>query len=313
MENNRNDEISNSFYDSIEEWKKRKNDILVQLVDAGFNIPFIIQQSFLGYRWLKREKKLYEKDGLVPTELIKIYYGLNPSDIEFDKMRKCFINKYVRQESKLEGVHCKEELDGLEDMYKYLHSDELDKDFSIYSLKELNKKLFSHAPFPEYAGIYRKDPRYLPGTGLDLCDSCMIERELFFLGKDVDKLHRASKIVKQLGSIDEMMRYLDECIELKCKLIWVHPFPDGNGRTVRAFINKLLEDAGLPPIYIKDRERTEYHTAMNLAIGENDYSAIKAFYRYKICDSIIELDISDRLKNSNNINDVNKRKVKKDK
>jgi hypothetical protein len=35
---------------------------------------------------------------------------------------------------------------------------------------------------------------------------------------------------------------------------------------------------------------------MNKALLDGDFSAIKAFYRYKVCDSIYELDIKDRLK-----------------
>ena len=35
---------------------------------------------------------------------------------------------------------------------------------------------------------------------------------------------------------------------------------------------------------------------MGKAIGDGDYSEIKNFYRYKICDSIIELDINERLR-----------------
>lgn len=57
-----------------------------------------------------------------------------------------------------------------------------------------------------------------------------------------------------------------------------------------------MEYAGLPPIYIKLNERSEYHKAMNKANNENDYSLIKQFYRYKVCDSIIELDINEKLK-----------------
>ena len=82
----------------------------------------------------------------------------------------------------------------------------------------------------------------------------------------------------------------------RCQLIKVHPFTDGNGRTVRGFINKFLEDAGFPPVYIKLVERDEYHDAMGKAIGDGDYSEIKNFNRYKVCDSIIELDINERLK-----------------
>ncbi len=35
---------------------------------------------------------------------------------------------------------------------------------------------------------------------------------------------------------------------------------------------------------------------MNKANNEGDYSEIKAFYKYKVCDSIIELDINERVK-----------------
>ena len=38
---------------------------------------------------------------------------------------------------------------------------------------------------------------------------------------------------------------------------------------------------------------------MGKAIGEGDYSVIKNFYRYKICDSIVELDINRRIRNAN--------------
>ena len=43
---------------------------------------------------------------------------------------------------------------------------------------------------------------------------------------------------------------------------------------------------------------SNYCTALGMgeAIGDGDYSEIKNFYRYKVCDSIIELDINERLK-----------------
>ena len=291
--------------ESIQERTARIRKAYVDLLESGVNIPDILLESFLGYKYRKQKGKLYEKDGHIPTDLIRFYYSLKPTNEDFDKFKKSFVSKYVKNESQLEGVndediHGKVEIEGLLDMYEYLHSEEFEEYFSIYSLKELHKKLYSHAPHPECAGYYRTDQRFLPGTGLNLCESYMVEREMFALRHDVDQLHKVAKEIRLLGDVDALLKYLDRCVELKCQLIWIHPFPDGNGRTVRAFINKLLEDAGLPPIYVKAMERTEYHTAMNLAIGEGDYSAIKAFYRYKICDSIIELDINDRVRKRNN-------------
>jgi len=307
----------NEFSDNNKNGDLEKDVLLLALSKAGLDIPLLIQESFLGYKYRKRNKHLYESTAMFATNLIKLYYSLNPGEIEFDTMKKNFIKKYVKNESQIEGVndtdiHGKEEIDGLADMYEYLHSEEMDKYFSVYSLKDLHKKLFGRSPFPQYAGQYRTGPVYLKGSNVGLCEYYMVEREMYALSGTIDYLHELAKYVRCCGNVSELLCFLDQVIELNCKLIWIHPFQDGNGRTVRAFINKLLEDAGLPPIYIKTNERTEYHNAMNLANGdEHDFTAIKAFYRYKICDSILELDIDDRVRRANKeITEGRKQKTK---
>ena len=284
----------------------------------GLDVPFIIQEAFVAYKYRKRNNRLYETDAIIPTKLIRLYYGLNPGDIEFDAMKRNFIKKYVLNESRIEGIndetiHGKEEILGLNEMYEYLHSDECEKYFSVYTLKDLHKKLFSHAEFPEFGGTYRNHDVYLIGSKVGLCDYSMIQTELYKLSPRIDWLHDYSKEVKESGNVDQILDYLDQVVELKCELIKIHPFGDGNGRTVRAFINKLLEDGGLPPIYIKANERTEYHEAMNKANGEYpDDTDIKAFYRYKICDSILELDINERLRKEHvEVKEKSKQRIKK--
>lgn len=53
--------------------------------------------------------------------------------------------------------------------------------------------------------------------------------------------------------------------------------------------------AGIPPVYVTYKERDEYLDGMAKAIRDKDYkpdySSIKKFYYYKICDSLVELDI----------------------
>ena len=93
-----------------------------------------------------------------------------------------------------------------------------------------------------------------------------------------------------------LMDYIDRAIEIKCKLIEIHPFEDGNGRTFRALVNLLFRKINLPPIYVRKLEKREYIEAMDRAIRLKDTSSIKKFYYYKICDSIIELDIKERVK-----------------
>lgn len=47
---------------------------------------------------------------------------------------------------------------------------------------------------------------------------------------------------------DKMIEYINECLKLKCHLIQIHPFQDGNGRTMRALVNMLFKVAGIPPV-----------------------------------------------------------------
>ena len=269
------------------------------LGEIGVEPEFIIRESFLGYKWRRERGKLYGVDQDLPTKLIRIYYELSQDDITFDKLKKAFVKRYIKNESRLENVHSEDEVKGLEKMYEFLHSDEIEEMFDVYTLLDLHRALFSYAPFSEYAGVIRNYPVYLPLSGTDLCDWRYIRRELNSIDEDVLYLRSIAPEIKALRDTTQMLAYLDCCVEVNCRLIKVHPFRDGNGRTVRAFTNKLLEDVGLPPIYIREKERSEYHKAMNLANNEGDFTDIKNFYRYKVCDSIVELDINERVSSRN--------------
>lgn len=231
-----------------------------------------------------------------------------------------------------DDYHGTDEIKGLREMYEFIHSGGIDelivtkslgfgqkrnlfvnspnasfmdgsqlRDAYIAStgtelaLIELHAKLYVYSEYPEAAYYMRNDDSYLPGTGTELQTWSEIGPSLKLLDIDVQKLLEDAKEIRKNNNFDGLLEYINSCVKLKCKLIKIHPFPDGNGRTIRAFINKLLEEVGLPPIYIKSNERTEYQRSMNLASNENDYSAIINFYKMKICDSIIELDINDRL------------------
>lgn len=49
------------------------------------------------------------------------------------------------------------------------------------------------------------------------------------------------------------------------RFVWIHPFFDGNGRTVRLVMNLLLMRKGFPPAIILKNDRKKYYDALNLA------------------------------------------------
>lgn len=49
------------------------------------------------------------------------------------------------------------------------------------------------------------------------------------------------------------------------KFVWIHPFFDGNGRTVRLVMNLLLMRHGYPPAIILTNDRLKYYSALNAA------------------------------------------------
>jgi len=51
------------------------------------------------------------------------------------------------------------------------------------------------------------------------------------------------------------------------KLVYIHPFFDGNGRTVRLAMNLLLMRCGFPPAIILKNDRKKYYEALNQANG----------------------------------------------
>lgn len=53
------------------------------------------------------------------------------------------------------------------------------------------------------------------------------------------------------------------------KFVWIHPFFDGNGRTVRLAMNLILMQAGFPPAIILKNDRKKYYEALNQANNGN--------------------------------------------
>lgn len=72
------------------------------------------------------------------------------------------------------------------------------------------------------------------------------------------------------------------------KLVTIHPFSDGNGRTSRLLMNLLLMQAGYPPAIIRKEDRLEYVNALEKGQVGND---IGDFYNliYEAVDRSLDI------------------------
>ncbi|KAM6422960.1 protein adenylyltransferase FICD [Liasis olivaceus] len=84
--------------------------------------------------------------------------------------------------------------------------------------------------------------------------------------RDVEK--QVLEFVQWINSEDAMSLHPVEFAALAhYKLVYIHPFVDGNGRTSRLLMNLILMQAGYPPITIRKEQRAEYYHALEVANG----------------------------------------------
>ena len=276
-----------------------------------------ISLLFDGYEMRKKEKRLYVHDG-VPEIIIKTYYSFVEKQC-FDQIVYNFKRRYIYNESKLEQVHSKEEKDGLACVYNYIQTKTDLENINIYDLSYIHEALYSKTPFPEFGGKYRQREIYLLGnsqnglnTGsVELCPYWDITHEMNALKPVVDELVKRGIKLGENIDVNNLIDYINDCVKLKCKIIKIHPFEDGNGRATRAFINLLFRLANIPPIYVENKEKEKYQKAMNNALVKDDFSDIINFYYFKICDSIMALDISIKKDLSYEDADLNAQKKEK--
>lgn len=266
-----------------------------------------ITMLFQGYINRKKENRVFDESIRIPKIIILTYYTCvennlleNIYEIFKDKYieTKNFKERYLYNENKLEHVHSKEEEQGLRLVYDYIQKKNDYDDINIYTLSNIHEILYSRTPYPEFGGKYRTDERYLPNSGIDVVSPSLIVHEMNYLKPKINSLIEEGIKLGKEKQPGKIIEYIDKCLEVKCELIKIHPFGDGNGRSIRAFINLLFRLANIPPIYIENKERDRYGVAMQKAVGDGDLSLLKQFYYNKICDSIISLDIT--IKNLNN-------------
>lgn len=103
--------------------------------------------------------------------------------------------------------------------------------------------------------------------------------------RDLEK--HMQELVHWLNSEEALQLHPVECAALAhYKLVYIHPFIDGNGRTSRLLMNLILMRARYPPITIRKEQRAEYYAALDTA-NEGD---VRPFIRFIAKCTEITLD-----------------------
>lgn len=271
-----------------------RNELLSIVSNDGLDYDKLLLILFSDYEVKKKNGSLYSMKDFDPQGLIKIYYRTVDKP-KFDVLIEKFRMRYIRSESQLEQVHERCEREGLGAVYDYVQSDILPSNINVFSILKLHTLLYSKAPYPEFGGKFRNRDVYLPGTGIPTECWDNIPRILNKLYQPFNDLVQEGLRLGQNKNVDEIIPYINRCLQMKAELVRIHPFMDGNGRVTRALLNILFKIANIPLVYVKPEERYEYQQAMTKAINDKDFQSLYRFYYYKICDSIYELDVQEKM------------------
>lgn len=141
----------------------------------------------------------------------------------------------------------------------------------IYDATEINKLLFSAARHPEFGGAFRQANTFVLGGKFETVDYRRVVQEMYFKGKEIDAF---------VANSDSLLpsEYLERVLDIHHGLTVVHPFRDGNGRSLRAFANLMFLRRGLPPVLFTDETKDLYKDALGKADETGNRDALYELY-----------------------------------
>ena len=124
--------------------------------------------------------------------------------------------------------------------------------------------MFAYYPHPEFGGNPRQNNVVISGAKFETVDYHDIFNELAKVDQEIKSFFKDKDRMKASD-------YIKHVVRMHHRITVIHPFPEGNGRTTRAFMNVQLVRAGLTPVYIKVEEKKNYIAALEKADIEKNY------------------------------------------
>lgn len=149
-------------------------------------------------------------------------------------------------------------------MYQDIFAVPVKDSLNVYDSFKLNKDLFAYYPHPEFGGNLRQNNVVISGAKFETVDYHDIFNELAKVDQEIKSFFKDKDRMKASD-------YIKHVVRMHHRITVIHPFPEGNGRTTRAFMNVQLVRAGLTPVYIKVEEKKNYIAALEKADIEKNY------------------------------------------
>jgi Fic family protein len=136
---------------------------------------------------------------------------------------------------------------------------------------ELHRRIVARSQ-PEIAGAYSTLPRRILGSGVVFPNPAKIPDLMAAFG----------------ARLETSAPSPESALEAHLRLVSIHPFSDGNGRTARLLMNLILLRAGYPPVAVRPEDRLEYLAAIESAQLSGDAATYNHFMMQRLSDTLTE-------------------------
>lgn len=204
----------------------------------------------------KKRYSLYaipEDDAALQRAMKEAYYQHihHTTAIEGNTMTLSMARAVVETRMAIHGKSVLEhnEILGLDEALKYINTTLVQEKQSItvQNIIEIHRRVLGHA-HPFEAGQFRSTQvfvgNHVPPHPTDV-DRFMAEFDFWLSSPTIHNYHPIE--------FAALAHY---------RLVYIHPFTDGNGRTARLLMNLILMRAGFPPVTIKVSERHDYYACL---------------------------------------------------
>jgi Fic family protein len=137
-------------------------------------------------------------------------------------------------------------------------------------VRELHRRIVARSQ-PEIGGIYSTLPRRIAGSPVIFPNAAKIPQ----LMKDYEWLRTAEPVPAA-------------SFEAHFRLVAIHPFSDGNGRTARLLMNLLLLRGGYPPVAVRPQNRKTYLDTLEHASLREDLEPFRTLMYQRLDTTLAE-------------------------